>query len=99
MLKLLKNVSHMPSCLANDLIACFQPPSTDGKDHFVGCSDWNKVEEWEHIYAPIPSFVDEAILFQLMNNQPVNSLDVDKYEGACSTFIHPRHGKQKYCSQ
>jgi hypothetical protein len=74
-------------------------PSTDGKSHFIGCSDWCRAEEWEHIYMPIPYMVDETILAQLMNNQPVNSPDVDNYEGGCSTFIHPQHGKQKFCSQ
>ena len=72
---------------------CAQPPSADGKIHFIGCTDWRKVEEWDHIYAPIPAPIDETILFQLMNNQQVNSPDIDKYEGGCLTFIHPQHGK------
>ena len=76
-----------------------QPPSTDGKHHFVGCTDWRKAEKWEHLYIPIPSWVDEAILLQLVNNKHINSLDLAEYEGGCSAFVHPRHGKQKYCSQ
>jgi hypothetical protein len=48
---------------------------------------------------PIPSAVDEGILFQLMNGQPIMSPDLIVYEGSCSTFLHPQHGKQKYCSQ
>jgi hypothetical protein len=76
-----------------------QPPSAEGKAYFVGCSKWTTGERWEHIYAPIPSAVDEGILFQLMNGQPITSPDLIVYEGSCSTFLHPRHGKQKYCSQ
>ncbi|KAF8231855.1 hypothetical protein L208DRAFT_1398188, partial [Tricholoma matsutake] len=38
-----------------------------------------------------------GILFQLINGQPVTSPDLIVYERSCSTFLHPRHGKQKHC--
>jgi len=77
----------------------FQPPSTEGKMHFIGCSEWLKTEWSEHLYAPIPSIVDETILFQLMNGQCIESPDLIRYGTGCSTFLHHHHRKQKYCSQ
>ena len=78
-----------------------QPPSVEGKAYFVGCTKWANAERerWEHIYAPIPASVDESILFQLMNGQPITSPDLLTYGRGCATFLHPRHGKQKHCSQ
>ncbi|KAG6818394.1 hypothetical protein H0H93_005275 [Arthromyces matolae] len=73
------------------------PPSPDGKKYFVGCSKWERGSKFEHLYAPIPAGVDEDILFQLMNGQPVESPDLQLFEAGCSTFLHPRHGKQKNC--
>ncbi|KAF8224794.1 hypothetical protein L208DRAFT_1409572, partial [Tricholoma matsutake] len=40
---------------------------------------------------------DEGILFQLINGQLITSPDLAVYERSCSTFLHPRHGKQKHC--
>ena len=54
---------------------------------------------FEHLYAPIPASVNETILFQLVNNDPITSDQVGQYEGPCFSFRHPRHGKQKKCSQ
>ncbi|KAG6848485.1 hypothetical protein H0H93_016592 [Arthromyces matolae] len=73
------------------------PPSPDGKKYFVGCSKWERGSKFDHLYAPIPAGVDEDILFQLMNGQPVESLDLQLFEAGCSTLLHPRHGKQKHC--
>ncbi|KAG6807418.1 hypothetical protein H0H92_007610, partial [Tricholoma furcatifolium] len=72
-------------------------PSSDGKNNFVGCSLWKKSEKFDHIYVPLPSQIDEAILFQLMNGREVTSMEVEVFEAGCSTLIHPRHGKQTMC--
>ena len=57
-----------------------QAPSTDGKEHFVGCSEWIKAEEWEHIYALVPSCVNETIPPRLVNGECVESPDLSQYE-------------------
>ena len=76
-----------------------QAPNIHGKNHFVGCTHWCAGEKFEHLYAPIPTSVNETILFQLINNDPITSNEVGQYEGPCFSFRHPRHGKQKKCSQ
>ena len=76
-----------------------QAPNVHGKSHFIGCTQWRAGENFEHLYAPIPASVNETILFQLMNNDPITSDEVRQYEGSCFSFRHPRHGKQKKCSQ
>jgi len=70
-----------------------------GKNYFVGCSKWQQGETFQHLYAPIPAQVDETVLFQLVNNTRIDCDDVGQYELLCSAFRHPRHGKQKKCSQ
>ena len=78
-----------------------QPPSVNGKNHFVGCSKWQPNEKFQHIYAPIPASVDETILFQFMNDKAITQeTEFRQYEELpCFAFRHPRHGKQKKCSQ
>ncbi|KAJ7176036.1 hypothetical protein C8R43DRAFT_1118579 [Mycena crocata] len=72
--------------------------SDDGKTQFIGCSKWQKNQEFDHLYAALPSAVDEAILSKYMTGQAVESDDVDEYDtDSCAHFIHPRHGKQKAC--
>jgi hypothetical protein len=76
-----------------------QAPNVHGKNYFIGCTQWRAGENFQHLYAPIPASVNETILFQLMNNDPITSDEVRQYEGSCFSFRHPRHGKQKKCSQ
>ena len=76
-----------------------QAPNVQGKNYFIGCTRWCAGEKFEHLYAPIPTSVNETILFQLINNDPITSNDIGQYEGPCFSFRHPRHGKQKKCSQ
>lgn len=85
------------------LIDSLQPPSVNGKNHFVGCSKWQPNEKYQHIYAPIPAGVDETTLFQFMNDKAINLDQETEFrhyeESSCFAFRHPRHGKQKKCSQ
>ncbi|KAF8229096.1 hypothetical protein L208DRAFT_1288337, partial [Tricholoma matsutake] len=74
-----------------------KPPLNEGKAYFVGCSKWEKSERWQQIYAPIPSTVNESILFQLMNGECIKSPDLARYEMGCATILHPCHGQQQYC--
>ena len=57
----------------------------------------------QHIYAPIPASVDETTLFQFMNDKALKFDQETKYrqyeDVPFFTFRHPRHGKQKNCSQ
>ena len=84
-------------------IGSLQPPSINGKNHFVGCSKWQPNEKFQHIYAPIPARVDETTLFQFMNDKSITldqETELRQYEDSpCFAFRHPRHGKQKKCSQ
>ena len=54
-------------------------------------------------YIPIPASVDETTLFQFMNDKALKfdqETEYRQYEDVpCFTFRHPRHGKQKNCSQ
>jgi len=76
-----------------------QAPNVHGKNHFISCTHWRKGEKFEHLYAPILASVNETILFQLVNNDLITSAEVGQHEGPCFSFHHPRHGKQKKCSQ
>jgi hypothetical protein len=75
-----------------------QAPSTEGKHYLIGCSGWSKTEKFNHLYLPIPAAVDEHVLRQLMNGATLDIPEMKTYEDACTTFVHPRHGKQKTCS-
>jgi hypothetical protein len=55
-------------------------------------------EQYDHLYAAIPSGADEDILPQYMAGTAVVSDDVNEYDtDSCAHFIHPRHGKLKNC--
>ncbi|KAJ7651799.1 hypothetical protein B0H17DRAFT_1215189 [Mycena rosella] len=74
-------------------------PSDDGKLKFIGCSKWRMEEQYKHLYAALPSAVNEGILAQYMAGMAITSDDVDEYNtDSCAHFAHPRHGKLKHCS-
>jgi hypothetical protein len=76
-----------------------QAPNVHRKNYFISCTCWHAGENFEHLYALILASVNEMILFQLMNNVPITSDEVRQYEESCFLFHHPRHSKQKKCSQ
>ncbi|KAJ7783940.1 hypothetical protein DFH07DRAFT_1055048 [Mycena maculata] len=72
-------------------------PSDNGKDMFIGCSRWQKSQEYRHTYFAIPSSVDETVLGRYMAGEPVVDADSEDEQPCCSRLMHPRHGKQTKC--
>ncbi|KIJ42487.1 hypothetical protein M422DRAFT_48156 [Sphaerobolus stellatus SS14] len=70
-------------------------PSLEGKDYFVGCSNWSSVNEFAHLYQPIPRNVDENVLWSVFQSGWLPSEAT--FGKTCTNFVHARVPNQEHC--
>lgn len=73
---------------------------TNGKAHFIGCSNWSLDDGLSHRITRIPSNVRESIVIKLFKGEIIDEDDDDHVDGPCRQVFHPSHlPKGKKCRE
>ncbi|KAJ7491609.1 hypothetical protein B0H11DRAFT_1911874 [Mycena galericulata] len=64
---------------------------SNGKNHFIGCSNWFDNDGSDHRFTRIPVQVRESILLSLFKGEEIVVEDNEMVEGHCSQIVHPSH--------
>ncbi|KAJ7287651.1 hypothetical protein C8J57DRAFT_1496066 [Mycena rebaudengoi] len=86
----IKTDSQFP-CGGHAILRKFREGKSNGKAHFVGCSNWVDGDGLSHRFTKIPAAVREDILRQLFRGEEIVVEDAEIVEGFCSHIVHPSH--------
>ncbi|KAJ7264698.1 hypothetical protein C8J57DRAFT_1512046 [Mycena rebaudengoi] len=78
-------------CGGHAILRKFREGKSNGKAHFVGCSNWVDGDGLSHRFTKIPAAVREDILRQLFRGEEIVVEDAEIVEGFCSHIVHPSH--------
>ncbi|KAJ7727651.1 hypothetical protein DFH07DRAFT_782395 [Mycena maculata] len=87
-------------CGSHAVMRKFTDGMSNGKSHFIGCSNWEKQDGISHRFTKIPASVRVSILIQLFRGEAVEIEDDDVVTGPCPQIVHPSHlPNNKICSR
>ncbi|KAJ7195977.1 hypothetical protein B0H12DRAFT_1245450 [Mycena haematopus] len=87
-------------CGGHAVMRKYHAGKCNGKEHFIGCSNWSQGDGLSHRFTKIPPQVRESILRSLFRDEEIMEDDTEVVDGYCSAIIHPSHlPRNKECAR